>query len=267
MSGRWLGPPHTTGAEDELLVVQVEGRRHRFASRHDDERRAELEPGRWTASFTVPAWAEPRRDGQAALWLGDAVVPVPPLHGSHQGAPQAEVAPAPPGATAGITELPGPLADTPRSGPLADLLLKETIAALHSELEQRTADAARMRGALADSQSELDARTAAQAELEATLGELRGELERLTEAVQDRRRELDERADQVAGLRQELASAQVSREAAISEAAGLRAELERLGSELAVTRERISGESGGLGDANRLLADARALGEQLRDQR
>ena len=35
---------------------------------------------RWSASFTVPAWAEPREAGQAALWIGNAVIPVPPMH-------------------------------------------------------------------------------------------------------------------------------------------------------------------------------------------
>ena len=27
----------------------------------------------------MPSWAEPREEGQAALWLGTAVIPVPPL--------------------------------------------------------------------------------------------------------------------------------------------------------------------------------------------
>jgi hypothetical protein len=48
--------------------------------------------------------------------------------------------------------------------------------------------------------------------------------------------------------------------------AGLRAELERLGSELAVTREHQSAHGGDLGEAQRLLAEARSLSEQLRSQ-
>lgn len=279
--------------------MQVEGRRHRFPASREDEREADLEPGRWSASFTLPAWAEPRRDGQAALWLGNAVIPVPSLHGSHGGAPAAvvpELSPEPQPAVPEPLSEPGPAppappapaaasSEAPRSGPLADLLLKETVAALHAELEQRTADAAHMRGALADSQSELEARSATQAQLEATLGELRSELERLMNAVEDQRRELEEGSGEVervraetdrrvaelaveaTALREDLAAANVSREAAISEVAGLRAELGRLGSELAVTRERVGSESGDLGEANRLLADAKALTDQLRVQR
>jgi hypothetical protein len=48
--------------------------------------------------------------------------------------------------------------------------------------------------------------------------------------------------------------------------AGLRAELERLGTELAATRERVGAESGDLGEAQQLLADARALADQLRER-
>jgi hypothetical protein len=421
LSGRWLDPQATGDAGEELLVVQVEGRRHRFPASRDDEGSTKLPPGHWSASFIVPTWAEPRLDGQAAVWLGDAVIPVPPLHGRYGGLPTpaggdpvptvesdpsslpaplpAPAAPPPPGAPLPSAAPPMPSAaplpsagppmpstgasDAPRSGPLADLLLRETVAALHAELEQRTADAAHMRGALADSQSDFEARTAMQAHLETTLGELRGELKRLMEAVESQRgqfaertaeaerefaertaeaerevaertaeaeREVaertaeaerefaeraaeaerefaeraataerefaeraataereraelerdraelerrlaellsargqseaeatairgelaaaranfDRRAAETTTLREDLAAASVSREAAISEAAGLRAELGRLGSELAVTRERVGSESGDLGEANRLLADAKALAAQLR---
>jgi chromosome segregation ATPase len=154
------------------------------------------------------------------------------------------------------------------------LLLKETVAALHAELEQRTADAARIRGALADSQSELEARAATQAQLEATLSDLRAELTGLIEAVEDQQRQVadtDAAAQRLAAdsvkLRGDLAAAQVSRDAAIGEAAGLREELQRLGSELTVTRERVGSESGDLGEATRLLADARALADEIQARR
>ncbi len=57
-----------------------------------------------------------------------------------------------------------------------------------------------------------------------------------------------------------------SRDAAAGEVAGLRAELERLGSELAITREHQSAQGADLGEAQRLLAEARSLSEQLRSQ-
>jgi len=376
LSGRWLDP--AGAAEEELLVVQVEGRRHRFTARRESETGSGSAAGRslsWSATFTLPAWAEPRYDGQAALWLGSAVIPVPPPTGAvapsaPMAAPTPPSPPPPPPAPAPSPltaespvaaadpalppppapayELPptpfGTSADAPRSGPLADLLLKETVAALHAELERRTAEAARIRGALADAQSDLEARTAMQAALELTHAELRHELERLMGAVERQRSDLegqieaverdhaertaevervhaertaeaervhaervtalerersdvgrrvleleaahDERAAEIASLRdqligtqaagdrrvaeisrlrEDLAGANVSRDAAAGEAAGLRAELDRLGTELAVTRERVSADGGDLGEANRLLADARALSAKLDD--
>jgi hypothetical protein len=329
LSGRWLGSDRERPDEEGLLVVHVEGRRHRFAPDRDCGPDPDADPGRWSASFTVPSWAEPRQDGQAALWLGSAVIPVPPLHGTVAGGradedglasrvdtpeppppppaaapppppaaapprPPAAASPPPP-AAAPPTVAPAPVAsapaeptDAPRAGPLAELLVKDTIAALHAELEQRTAEAARLRGALAAAHSELDARSVRQSQLEAVLDELRGELERLGAGVASQRRELDRQSAEAASLRErlaaaeaaaelrtsetvalrtELAAANVSREAATGEAAGLRAELERVGSELAITHERVETESGDLGEASRLLADAKALTAELGGER
>jgi len=356
VSGRWRGAAPPSDAESALLVIQIEGRRHRFAPVDDDGAPA---PGRWTASFVVPGWAEPRRQGQAALWIGEAVVPIPPIGASRrwpgsgppalgsavaadlpdlpdgpEPAPAPAAAPAPASASAPEREWAAVeiTSEPARSGPLADMLLKETVAALHGELESRGVEAARLRSALTGAQSELHARSESQSALEATLGELGTELRRLTEAVDEQRRELDRReadgaheredferrltelsvarddqaaeltavreelasareelagarerhtaelqagvtavldnarrqAGETSGLREELAAAQVARDAAHGEAAGLRAELERLGSELAVTREHIDSQTGDLGEANRLLSDARALAGQLR---
>ncbi len=202
-----------------------------------------------------------------------------------------------------------PLPETPRSGPLADLLLRETVGALHSELELRTTEVTRLRGELGDARAELEARAATQTQLESTLGELGSELRRLMTAVEEQRSELDAGKAELAGvraelsdalaatgahdeklrraqeeaeaarsraeqwtaertaLRTELATSQVAREAALSEVAALQDELRRIGAELAVTRERVNSESGDLGEANRLLADARALAEELRRER
>jgi DNA repair exonuclease SbcCD ATPase subunit len=390
VSGRWRGESPPSGADSALLVIQIEGRRHRFAPVADADTSTPATAGRWTASFVVPGWAEPRREGQAALWIGEAVVPIPPIGASRRwpGSGPPALGSAVP---ADLPDVPHPSAATPpalaaapppardwvpvepspepgRSGPLADMLLKETVAALHGELEARAAETTRLRSALAGAQSELEARGDSQTELEGTLGELGAELRRLMEAVEEQRRELDRRdtegarereeferrlaelsvarddqaaelvavreelasareelagardrygaelasagethaaelaalreqhasstgaereqaaaeqrelhaqlaaaqesarrrAGEIAGLREELAAAQVAREGARSEVDGLRAELERLGGELAVTREHIDSQTGDLGEANRLLADARALAEQLR---
>ena len=387
LTGRWLNGAEQTGT-DPLLVVQVQGRRHRFAAERDSH---PLPAGAWEATFRIPPWAQPRHEGQAALWVGTSVVPVPlpgasgdGSHSHHRLPPPPplgearawppDVAPpptlsevgagpgdvgtppalseargwpldvAPPPADADPSRLAenlDPAVDTGRTGPLAELLFKESVSALHAELEQRSAEVARLQGSLADAVSELEVRTSRQAALESAHGDLRGELQELMSAVtvqrdeherrlseaeeraaaaeaeRDRARgELEAERDQARGeleaerariaaqladlsaardagaaeaadlrhrlgeaasgrqhhaaelsaLRDQLAAAQVSRDAAAGEVAGLRAELERLGSELAITREHQSVQSADLGEAQRLLAEARSLSEQLRSQ-
>jgi hypothetical protein len=370
MTGRWLRPADAAQREP-LLVIQVQGRRHRFAPADGGDGPGGDGPaarnGVWEATFNLPSWAEPNREGQAALWVGTAVVPVPlPAPRPIDAAPVPLPAPRPidaapvppgPGSPDGLRpgELPDSVVDTGRTGPLAELLFKESVSALHAELEQRSTDVARLQGSLADAQSELEARTAMQAALESAHGDLRGELQELMSAVgvqredferrlataEDRRaaaeaerdrlreelatsdattqRAVDAAAErsrrelaeliaardalaaeiadviaardaltaevadlrarlaatqpghqqhvaELAALRDQLASSQVARDAAVGEAAGLRAELERLGTELAVTREHHAAQGGDLSEAQRLLAEARSLSEQLRSQ-
>lgn len=372
LTGRWLRSDRSA-EQDPLLVIQLQGRRHRFPASPPDGSRS-LPAGAWEATFAVPSWAEPRREGQAAVWVGNAVVPIPlpgagtaapapprPLsapapHASAPQPPPFAVSPPLPFVASPPVAQPADLLDSSfdagRAGPPAELLVKESVSALHLELEQRSAEAARLRGSLADAQSELDARRTTQASLEAAHRDLRGEIQELMDAVVVRRQEFEQRlsdldrrqsaaaserdrlrseleserrrtqeelyaerdrtrreleaerarssqqlsdltaardaeageaaalrdrlgavswaqqqrSDELAGLCEQVAIAQVSRDAAGSEVAALRSELERLGSELAVSREQLSAQGGDLGEAQRLLADARALTEQLRAQ-
>ena len=344
LSGRWLVDSHPDEHE-ALLVIQLEGRRHRFPATREPPGDAPP-PGTWQAEFTIPSWAVPSRPGQAAVWVGNAVVAVgppgappaqprpdspPPSEAvAREGPPVSEAAPPKPAGAAPATRPPAPApaarpapaeapVDPGRAGPLADLLFKESVSALHAELERRSGEVAQLRGALADAQSELDARAARQAGLESAHVELRHELEQLMDAVARQRQDFDERlgalqeeldrareqaamasaardeaeaelaqvrergsaleerlrghgdaerrqAQEASALREQLAAAQVSRDASISEAGGLRAELERLGAELTVMREQLTAHGGDLGEAQRLLVDARALTEQLRSQ-
>jgi hypothetical protein len=115
----------------------------------------------------------------------------------------------------------------------------------------------------------------------AELAAARTELAELRVALQARDDELRHARDQAAAaqslaqqqahqnstLREELAASLVAREGALSEVAGLQGEMSRIGAELAVTRERVSSESGDLGQAGRLLAEAKALADQLRRER
>jgi hypothetical protein len=384
LTGRWMGEAEAAGSQP-LLVVQVSGRRHRFTAARDGYR---LPPGAWEATFRIPPWAQPRHEGQAALWVGTSVVPVPlpgaSADGIHRPPPPPalgearawppDVAPPPPEADpARYADAPDAAVDTGRTGPLAELLFKESVSALHAELEERSAEVARLQGALADARSESEARASRQMALESAHGDLRGELQELMGAVTAQRDEYERRlaeadervtaaearaadadgraaaaderaaaseakrqrrgveleaecerlgaelegererrraeleaerdraaaqladlsaardaamtdaadlrhriaaaasgrqhhAAELAALRDQLVTAQVSRDAAAGEVAGLRAELERLGSELAITREHQSAQGADLGEAQRLLAEARSLSEQLRSQ-
>jgi hypothetical protein len=140
LSGRWLTDA-LSEQDPTLLVVQLHGKRLRFPAGDDGRQDA---PGAaagvpFTASFTVPDWAVPEQPGQAVLWVGEAVVPVPPpgMAPSPQPAPPpaaaefvSESAPAaarePVGATAGPATAGSP---SGRSGPLAQLLHKDTVTA------------------------------------------------------------------------------------------------------------------------------------------
>lgn len=267
LSGRWLieDPPGEPDAPEALLVVQLQGRRHRFPADRAPAGAASL-PGAWHAEFTVPSWAVPSRGGQAAVWVGTSVIAVGP-----PGTPPAPV----PTPEAGSPQLGAAAAGTESGAASAGLVSAEL-------------DLGRG-GPLAGAQSELDARTARQASLEYAQGELRRELEQLMVATTRQRRDFEERVAvahdelnraredaamataardeteaELARVREQLASAHISREASISEAGGLRAELERLGAELTVMREQVAAHGGDLEEAQRLLADARALTEQLR---
>jgi hypothetical protein len=355
LTGRWLGGAEVSGSEP-LLVVQVQGRRHRFTPAPDGR---PLPPGGWEATFRIPPWAQPRHEGQAALWVGTSVVPIPLPGADRDGAQPAHRLPPPPALgearawpsdvapppadvdPARLGDVTDPAVETGRTGPLAELLFKESVSALHAELEERSAEVARLQGAVADARSELEARASRQSALESAHGDLRAELQELmgavgaqsedyerrlsqaearagvAEAERDRlgvelgaerdrlRVELDaerrrtaaqladlsaardaaaadaadtrqglaaaasgrrHHAGELSALRDQLAAAQVSRDAAAGEVAGLRAELERLGSELAITREHQLAQGGDLGEAQRLLAEARSLSEQLRSQ-
>jgi hypothetical protein len=347
LTGRWLGAAEPGGSAP-LLVVQVQGRRHRFTPARDGHGLDPTPPARWEVTFRIPPWAQPRHEGQAALWVGTAVVPVPlpgvfgdgsdPAHrlppppalGEARAWPP-DVAPPPADVDpARFSDSPDPAVDTGRTGPLAELLFKESVSALHAELEERSAEVARLHGAVADARSELEARTSRQSALESAHGDLRGELQELMGAVGAQRDDYERRllqaeeraaaaeaerdrlgaelaaerdraaaqlshlsaardaadadaadarhrlaaaasgrqhhAAELSALRDQLAAAQVSRDAAAGEVAGLRTELERLGSELAITREHQSSQGADLGEAQRLLAEARSLSEQLRSQ-
>jgi chromosome segregation ATPase len=290
--GHWVSSSEgwTAAGSEALLVVQLHGQRHRFASTRDDPRD---EPGlEFTASFTIPDWAVPEQPGQAVLWVGDDVVAVPP--------PGASIRPAesPVSAGEGFAVEGQARADTPatadrvpsdphhtggeggagRAGPLAELLFKETVTALRAELEQRTAEAAQLRARLAEAQRESESRGGVESGLESAHAELRGELRRLMEAVGEQRREFDEQlaaaGAEADGVREELDRAHGERDTAReeldrarSELAPVRDELEQARSELAPVRDELEQARSELSDVRAELEGSRAELDQARVDR
>jgi hypothetical protein len=264
LTGHWLGAGPDPDTE-ALLVVQLHGARHRFPASRDERETPGGSAGPvFTASFTIPDWAVPEQVGQAVLWVGDAVVAVPPPGTSAPAQP--DVAPAPasapvpvgPLASAGPDQS-GPVADDAgaqppasdpsaeaesqaagRAGPLADLLYKETVAALHTELEVRGGEAARLRAELAQLRSDLEGRAGATTRLQEAHAELRGELGQLMTAAAGQRGEFDRRLASVEaerdGAREGLNAARAELEAAHAELETVRAQLEAVGAELEAAR-------------------------------
>jgi hypothetical protein len=289
LSGHWL-TARDIAQLDALLVVQMHGRRHRFpASRSGGDAGSDpsgLGPGAdaWAADFTVPDWAVPDQPGQASLWVGTAIVPVPPPGATaEQYAPEAPpagdaLAPAPPAAGGepfgSASHRETTQSEGGRQGPLAEVLLKETVTALHAELELRATEAARLRGALAQVRSDLETRGQRQTELEAAHAELRHELGELMSAATRQRTEFDQRLsstragveelgrergqavserdaalaerdrarEQAETARQVAESVRSEAQAARDEADAARAEAETTRSELARLRHELEGE-------------------------
>jgi hypothetical protein len=302
LSGRWTGPINEP-AGDELLVVEVGGRRYRYAARSQggEDPMAVEGPQPWTASFELPVWAEPRRAGQATLWVGTSVIVVPPV-GAGPGPAQDSPAQVPqPDAHSGpqprgLADLQpaasfsgpapgreppsrGPPLEDPRSGPLAELLLRETVSALRSELRERATELAQLRGALADARSQLDAGAATHVQMETTHAELRAELEQLIELVEQEgvrraelerardaeRRESSQRLDDLERRAVELQQLVSERDAALEERAeelsALRRKQER---ELSGLHEQHERELAGVGQE---LAALRASAQRDIDAR
>jgi predicted nucleic acid-binding Zn-ribbon protein len=295
LSGRWRG--HERAYEgQELLVVELADGRRRFPAIPEQRRAAIARPGAWSAKFVLPEWSRPGPGWEASLLIGDAVIPVP---GSND-AIVANVAErmdgdrqVPATSLDGAARLDAPaaagplpyggvdLAEDPRSGPLSKLLLRDTVAALHAELEQRAAGTAQLRGRLADANAELEARVSTHADLETTHGELRRELDALGELVRQDgagRMELEASAEalseRAAGFEMQLDEAQRRRDELEGELVDARrriGDLERDLGEATAAREQRAGESERLraqlsestAAHERLAAEAASLRDEL----
>ena len=77
VTGRWRRRrPASTG--QVTLVIESEGRRHRFPAMPEPPSLGGAGPGMWRLSFSVPGWLAPGLGGQAWLSLGTVTVPCRP---------------------------------------------------------------------------------------------------------------------------------------------------------------------------------------------
>ncbi len=76
VTGRWRRRRPASGAQ-ATLVIQADGRRHRFAALSDPPRLTGAAPGMWRLRFSVPGWLATYLGGRTWLQFGTVIVPLP----------------------------------------------------------------------------------------------------------------------------------------------------------------------------------------------
>jgi hypothetical protein len=290
--GRWRGRARMPD-QRAFLVLEVEGRRHRFPAMEEPRRSRLHRSNSWGATFALPAWLEPRLPEQMSLWLGNYELQLPSIMVAEPGeaetvnpADQEPVAreafvedeqvvhePSPEPEQAPATEERREQPVAPRTAdpqPTASVATGATeaiVAALRAELQQRAAAEAQLRAQLTATKAELDGRVTHQTELEATQKELRSELQQLIPLIEEesaRRAEVESRAEalaaELAELHGRVEEANSSRTRLVQQAAKLSDELLQLrGSAEQHDAERVLFEA----RTTELTGEVDALGRQL----
>jgi hypothetical protein len=78
VTGRWRGRARMP-VQRAFLVLEVEGRRHRFPAMEEPRRSRLVRSNSWGATFALPAWLEPRLPEQMTLWLGSYELELPSI--------------------------------------------------------------------------------------------------------------------------------------------------------------------------------------------
>jgi hypothetical protein len=298
VTGRWRGRARMP-EQRAFLVLEVEGRRHRFPAMEEPRRSRLHRSNSWGATFALPAWLEPRLPERMSLWVGSHELELPSiLVGESEEAEMVKPAEQEPGAQEPLVDgeylvddeevvhdespdavppavaeerreqaaAPRPAAPEP-AAPAVTAASEAIVGALRAELQQRAGAEAQLRAQLTATKAELDGRAAHQTELETTHEALRSELQELVSLIEEesgRRVELESRAEALAAeageLHKRVEEANSSRTRLVQQAAKLSDELLQL---------RGAAEQH---DAERVLFEARtaeltgqldALGRQL----
>src|ERR1700678_1827619 len=76
VTGGWPGGRRLPDAR-AFLVIEAEGRRHRFPAIPEPRRPRMGRPAAWASTFALPAWLEPHLGENMTLWLGNDEIPLP----------------------------------------------------------------------------------------------------------------------------------------------------------------------------------------------
>jgi hypothetical protein len=280
LSGRWQARSRRRNAR-AMLIVEVDGRRHRFPAVRRPGRGRTGRLGVWEATFALPAWMQPNLEGHTTVAVGGTAVSVAGFvmieaESAHEVAPLKEAdgdeTQFPDGGQGGREmnqedpletdgekheHEPEPAEAGGDPGVSADTVFGAGADALRAELQERATAEARVRGELADAKAELEARIANQARLSEMHNELRGELERLRDAVVQTEKQQADVESRAMVLAAELAEAQQQ----LQEAAGGREEASRQRDELAAERDSIAGQR------DELLQEREGLNDQVAELR
>jgi hypothetical protein len=253
VTGRWRRRRPMSTAQ-VTLVIESEGRRHRFPATPEPPSVGGTGPGMWRLSFSVPGWLAPALGGHIWLSLGTVTVPLPAPGAAGPGPDPVPVQTGSPVEP----ELPPARAPEPEPDPAS----APDVAARVTELERRLAVARSERDGLDRTLTEARARgeeleralsglRSRQEELKDALGDARAEREELTTSLAEgerARRVAEQRAHAEQALRRDLA-----RQLATAEREAERAR-EAMG-ELATAEDRIR-------TLERDLRDARRRGDE-----
>ncbi len=120
ITGRWRRRrPVSTG--QPTLVIEADGRRHRYPAMPEPPSVGGTGPGLWRLSFTIPGWMAPDL-GRTWLQFGTVIVPLPvavPAPG--EGAPAGSAPPRAPAPPAAPPHRPSPSSDRPAHEPAPQL--------------------------------------------------------------------------------------------------------------------------------------------------
>ena len=196
ITGRWRRRrPVSTG--QPTLVIEADGRRHRYPAMPEPPSVGGTGPGLWRLSFTIPGWMAPEL-GRTWLQFGTVIVPLPvavPAPG--EGAPAGTAPPRAAAPPAAPPHRPSPSSDRPAHGPAPQLAADEPE---EPEEPEEPPDFERARG-VAELTQRVDA-------LEGELREARSVRDELVASLEERertRRIAEQRAHAEQALRRDLA--------------------------------------------------------------